>query len=178
MRDVANRIVAHHAQIGEINFYAVELDGDISLGHMKYERDRSSPYDDEFTVANIRFDKTLNRCGRRYVSCKEMMHIFDTADEAVSSRERFIQLLNEFETLPMPKDISPMYLSELNAEWKALLILCPKRLRDKYRGGWEANEVGYSDLDIALKLKIPENLIRSIMSPYYETALQQSIAQN
>ena len=46
---LAARIVAHHPNIGEVNFRGVDLDSKTMLGYMIYERDRSSPYSEEFT---------------------------------------------------------------------------------------------------------------------------------
>jgi len=167
--DLARHIVMHHDHIGEVNFFPVELDSDVSLGHIKYERDRSSAYGAEFTVANIRYDNTLNRCWRRYVCCKELMHVFDTAAQRVDSREKFLKLMSEFATLPLSGDISPMLFSELQAEWMAVLVLCPARLREKYRAAWQAKEL--SDYDVALALKVPEAIINGLMSDYYDNAL-------
>ncbi len=169
VKEVANFVVAHHDDVGEVNFWPVELDPDISLGHIKYERDRSSPYDAEFSIANIRFDKCLNRCWRRFVCCKELMHVFDTADQRVDTRDRFVRLMGEFEAIPIPVDASPMFLSELWAEWKALIVLCPQRLREKYIAGWQNKTL--SDFDIALKLKIPETVVSAAMGGYYLNAL-------
>ena len=55
VRKLADYIVAHHPDIGEVNFYPVEIDPNITLGHILYERERSGPYTDPYTVANIRY---------------------------------------------------------------------------------------------------------------------------
>jgi len=170
VKDLARRIASSSGtDIGEVNFWPVELDSNISYGHIKYERDRSSAYGEEFRIANIRYDKTLNRCWTRFVCCKELMHVFDTPEERVDTREKFLKLMKELETLPMKPDISPMLASELNAEWMALIVLCPKKLRDRYKPLMADKTM--SELDVALKLKIPEATVRSLMSDYYETAL-------
>ena len=168
VRELRTHIIAHHPNVGGIEFYPVDLDENVSLGHIKYERDRTSAYDDEFTVANIRFSKTLNRCMRRYVCCKEMMHVFDSPEERVDSADKFLRLMNELEAIPLKEDISPMFASELNAEWMAALVLCPQRLRDALRPAWVAGEK--SDYDVALALKIPETIIKGIMGDYYDSA--------
>jgi hypothetical protein len=170
LKDLVRRIcMTDSCPVGEINFYAVNLDPAISYGHMIFERDRDSPYEGEFTVASIRLHRPLNRCWRRFVGCKEMMHIFDSLDERVDSREKFLRLLKEFESLPLKEDLSPMFSSELEAGWRALAILCPERLRAKYLAQWRDKSM--TDYEAALALRVPEAVIKSLMSDYYVTAL-------
>lgn len=174
VRDVKQRIIAHHSEIGDIKFWPVDLDPQISLGHILYERERDSPYEQPFTVANVRFDRKQNRCWRRLICCKELMHVFDGPEEKASDRGRFLRLMQEFEVRPMAGDTSPMFSSELRAEWMALLILCPKRLRDATRPQWADKTL--SNYDVALKYKIPEDVVESLMSDYYDTALARFTA--
>jgi hypothetical protein len=171
VHDLAGRICAFHPDVGAYNFVPVELDPEVSLGHLKYERDRDSPYEGPFRVANIRYDKTLNRCWTRFVCCKELMHVFDSAEERVDDRNKFLKLMKEFESIPMKADISPMFASELSAEWMAVIVLCPKRLRDVLRPQWLDKTL--SNYDVALRLKIPEVTIKSLMDDYYDTALAE-----
>jgi hypothetical protein len=170
VKKLAVHIEAHHPDIGEVNFWPVVLDAQISLGHMVYERARSSAYGAAFTVANVRYDKNQNRCWRRFICCKELMHVFDDANERVDSREKFLQLMKELESRPLKDDISAMFSSEMNAEWMALLVLCPKRLRDKWRPTWADKTL--SDYDVALKLKVPEAYVFALMDDYYDAALK------
>jgi hypothetical protein len=137
---------------------------------MKYERARSSPYSEAFTIANIRFEKKQNRCWTRFICCKELMHVFDNEEQCVNSRQKFLHLMTELQQRPMRGDISQMFSSELDAEWMALLVLCPERLRTKWRQQWLEKQV--SDYDVALALRIPENFIKPIMGEYHDTALQ------
>jgi hypothetical protein len=175
VRDLQNCIINRHPDIGQIKLWPVDLDPQISLGHILYERERDSPYEAPYTVANVRFDRKQNRCWRRLICCKELMHIFDDPTEKVSDRGRFLKLMQEFEVRPMAGDISPMFNSELRAEWMALLILCPKHLRDVVRPQWADKTL--SNYDVALKFKIPEDVIESLMSDYYDTALSRFTAE-
>jgi Zn-dependent peptidase ImmA (M78 family) len=169
VRELANRIRSSHQHVGEINFYPVDLDEDVSLGHIVYERDRSSPYEGEFTVANIRFSRQLNRCWRRFVCCKELMHLFDSDDERTNTRAKFVQLMNELETPPLAGDMSPMLSSEYEAEWMALTVLCPARLRDAYRDAFHSGEL--PAYEVAAAFRVPEAYVPALMSDYYKTAL-------
>lgn len=173
IRDIRRFIIVNHPDIGEIKFWPVDLDPQVALGYIRYDRDRDSPYSEPFRVANVRFDRQQNRCWRRLICGKELMHIFDEAAEQVSDRGRFLRLMQEFEVRPMAGDESPMFNSEIRAEWMALIILCPKRLRDAVRPLWLNKTL--TSLEVALKFKIPEDTIESLMSDYYDTALQRLI---
>jgi hypothetical protein len=162
--------VADHPPVEQVDFWPVELDQNISLGHMVYERAKSSAYGDSFTIANIRFDRTQNRCWARYICCKELMHVFDSEPQSVNSRQRFLQLMAEWQTRPMREDFSPMFSSEMDAEWMALLVLCPVRLRNKWRQQWINKTI--SDYDVALALRIPEIFARPVMGDYHDVALR------
>lgn len=161
--------MAASCPVGEIKFHAVSLDPAISLGHMVFERDRDSAYEEEFSIASIRIHRDLNRCWRRFVGCKEMMHIFDSLEERVDSRDKFLKLLDEFESKPLAQDMSPMFSSEGEAGWRALAVLCPMRLRNKYLQSWRDKTM--TEYEIALALRVPEPVIKSLMSEYFEAAL-------
>ena len=97
------------------------------------------------------------------------MHIFDKPEELVNTRERFATLMSELESLRMKDDMSPMFFSEVEAQWMAVIVLCPPRLRNKYKPLLDNKTM--SEYDIALKLKIPEAAIRNTMSDYYDQAM-------
>lgn len=166
---LADRVVLHHKEVGDVKFWPVTLDENVTLGYMRFEKDRSSGYGEEFLVANVRYSDTLNRCWRRFVCCKELMHVFDLEAERTNNMGRFMQLMKELETAPMAGDASPMLASEFNTQWMALAALCPLPLREKYKAAWQADEV--SDYEIALKFLVPEACVKSLMSDYFETAV-------
>jgi hypothetical protein len=166
-RALSDQIVAHHPHVGEVALYPCKLDETISLGHIVYDQDRSSPYDGTFDVAIICFSQTLNRCWRRLVCTKELMHVFDGTQGRTSSRDRFVTLLRELETAPRYEDASPMFKTERDALWKSLLVLCPERLYAKHiRRDLTGNEIAA----VADTLKIPVQAVRALMSPYYHVA--------
>jgi hypothetical protein len=78
VEDIRKKVVKEHPVIEAVEFWACNLDPQISLGHMILEMDRTSPYDSAFVSASIRFDRTRNTCWRRFVCCKELMHVFDS----------------------------------------------------------------------------------------------------
>ena len=170
VRALAEEIKMRHAEIGEVFFWPVALDPQISLGHLKLERDRDSPYSEPFTVANIRFHSGLNRCWRRFVCCKELMHLFDSDDAKTDSRRKLEVLFSELEDARLTTDSSPMFKSERNANWMALAVLCPQASRDACL---KLSRDGMSNYEIALRLKVPEGCIPPLIGRYYESVLQK-----
>lgn len=157
-----------------VYFTPVELDTEVSLGHIKQYRQQNSVYDsDPEWITDIRYASTLNVCWKRFVCCKELMHVFDSEDERSGSAERFQTLLNELEAPPLPGQASEMYYSENRTKWKALAILCPLSVRNHILARRLAGEL-QDDYDIALELRIPEDYVQAILSdrfPYVVAAL-------
>lgn len=150
----------------EIEVHAVLIDPKLSPGHVIVRDFREAREDDADLRADVRIFKGLNTCWARFVSCKEMMHLFDSDEEAVSSRDRFFVLMDEIDTPPPPSGQSPMLNSEYDAEWMALLLLAPKPLRDEYKAKLAADEI--TIYDVAWKFRIPQSVVRSLMSERYD----------
>ncbi|KZX86653.1 hypothetical protein A3726_10210 [Erythrobacter sp. HI0037] len=163
---VDEQVKAFTAQ-DELYYVPCELDPDISLGHIKQYRVPAVVYDgDPAWVTEIRYHNELNTCWKRYVCCKELMHCFDFDEERVDEAEKFEQLLDEIEA-PLPNDASsPMYKSEVRTLWMAVAILCPQTLRDHFKQQLDAKEL--SPYEVALNLRIPEALVRTIMGESYD----------
>ena len=150
----------------EILFVPVELDTGISYGHIKQYRRPGIPYSESKWVTEIRYEKNFNICWKRFICCKELMHLFDTAAERADSAAKLNRLLSELESPPPYAEASEMYKSETNTQWMALGVLCPIPLRERYRAEWAAKKI--TDYDVALQLRIPEAVVQSLMSPYFE----------
>lgn len=171
--------LAHHLKgsghdgIGQINFWPVKMNEDVMLGYMTEDFDRSSAYDDEFKIIDIRYSNGLDFGWRRLVCCKELMHAFDTGGEKTSTRERFLQLMDQLESPPLADDFSKMLSSEFRAEWMAMIILCPKNMRDDVKGRLDGNEI--DEAAAADETKLPPIFIRAIRSEYYDAAIQELI---
>lgn len=74
----------------ELYYVPVELDTDISLGHIKQYRIPRGVYDaDPAWITEIRYHKELNVCWRRFVCCKELMHVFDPLSARSDSGLKF-----------------------------------------------------------------------------------------
>jgi len=101
------------------------------------------------------------------------MHVFDGPDEIVDTRDKLLELMGEFGSPRLAVDASPMYQSELRAQWKAILCLSPKRIRDEMCQGLADGT--YTQYDVANKLKIPEASVRGLQHEYYDEALSRAL---
>lgn len=153
---------------------AVAINKDLSPGHVIVRDFRESMHDDADLRADVRIFRGLNTCWARFVTCKEMMHLFDSPEEAVSDRDKFFTLMDEIDTPPPPTGQSPMLSSEYFAEWMALLLLVPKPLRDEYKKKLLADEI--TPYDVAWKFRIPQSVVRSLMSDRYDQAYKILVA--
>ncbi|RWM76903.1 MAG: hypothetical protein EOR99_28080 [Mesorhizobium sp.] len=167
----------HHG-VGEIEVRAISYPVQNHQAHfVTLGEDRTSAYDEEFTVAEIRYcdgvDEHPNE--RRFALTKELMHVFDTEEEKTNTRARFVQLMSEIQNTPLPQHASAMYLSEIATKWMAAVILCPKHIRqpllDPYREGT------MKEAEIAAKLQIPRSFIPDIMDDYYNRAFDTLMAK-
>ncbi|GJE74860.1 hypothetical protein [Methylorubrum suomiense] len=165
------KVIAEHATVGDVEFWGCELDSDISRGHMVLQLDRSSPYEAPYIVASVRFDRELDTCWQRFVCCKELMHVFDDSLQRVDQADKFLKLMDELENNPIYVNQSEMFKSERNAEWQALLAICPPRLRQVYKARFDAGEIDRKEA--AAILGVPDVLIRTIMSDQYELTLEK-----
>lgn len=153
--------------IEHINFHPIECKENDPYGHYECHGTQESRYDDTNSwIVLITYDSRLNWCNRRFVWCKELMHIFDTVEGSISSADKYRGFGREVEMKPM--EPSEMYLSENTAKWMALLTLCPRSQRDAIKVKAEREDL--SNYDVALRFRIPEVIIPSLFSEYYESA--------
>jgi hypothetical protein len=174
--DLKTHIVENVNWIEDINFWPVDCREGDPLGHYECHGNAESRWeDDDAWIVLISYDEEpdrLNDCYQRLVWCKEMMHIFDSEPAMVHSDQRYTDLVGEIELRPL--DPSEMYISENRAKWMALIILCPKPFRDRVKV--EKEEGALSDYDIALRFRIPEIAVPSLMSDYYDTAFEALVS--
>jgi hypothetical protein len=165
------QINAHHNAVGRVDVRRITYPNPTTSAHyILADTDRDSPYEEEYTVAEIAYCSALDadESEKRYALTKELMHVFDTDEQRAGSRERFIQLMRDVQNRPLEKHASAMYRSEMDTRWMAALILCPKSLRDPIADAFRAN--GISLPEVAELFRIPEWVASFVMDPYYDTA--------
>lgn len=171
------KIAAHHSTIGRVDVYEVEYPTPTKQAHFRLgDRDRTSPYSDEFPVAEIIYCHALKADARelRFALTKEMMHIFDAPAAVVDTREKFAALLREIQNKPLPADASAALKSELDTRWMAAIILCPKNFRDQYVPDYKAKKI--AAFDISEIFDVPEWVGPFVMDDYYDAAFARLMA--
>lgn len=164
-------IGAYHQEIGRVDVWAVNNPIPTRQAHFRLGFDRSSPYEEEFTVAQIIYCEELDKDERerRFALTKELMHVFDGPEARTDSREKFEQLLREIQNKPLPGDASQMLKTELDTRWMAAIILCPKKFRDEMLADYRAKKL--EDFDVAERFDVPEWVVSFVMDDYYDKAL-------
>ncbi len=116
--------------LDRVRFYPIDCQEGDPIGHYECIAGQDAAYDAENAwMATITYDSSLNVCWSRLVWCKELMHVFDTEDGQINSSEKYSGFLEEIELEPLNPTES--YISENNAKWMALMLLCPKSERDQ-----------------------------------------------
>lgn len=174
IKELKKNLIDNVGWIEGINFHSVDTKVGDPLGHYECYSDTDSRWEDanSWTVL-ITYSSDLkdNMCKKRFIWCKELMHIFDTEDGCVKSELEYRGLLNEIELKPI--DPSEGYLSENTAKWLALMVLAPKIQRDQLKN--KAHNEGMTNYDVALKLRIPEVIVSSLFSDYYDIYYEKYI---
>lgn len=154
--------------IEEVVLYPVHYEEPTGEAYYRLSDERTSGYNEELLVASIIFCDTLPQEPReyRFALTKELMHVFDTEEEEVSTREQAIAFFKEIENKPLWQHATPAYKSEIDTQWKALLMLCPKMVRDQIVDDYRMNRI--TPADVAQRFEIPEQLVKALMDPYYE----------
>ena len=133
--------------------------------------DRTSAYNEEYLVADISYCASLENdpTELRFALTKELMHVFDERETWVDSKEKFIKFLKDLQNTPL--DVANGWVhSEHMARWMAILVLCPKQLRDSMNQQLAKKEKLLSELAEAWAL--PEWMISIAIDDYYETAYE------
>jgi len=170
VRDLVNN---HHKGVGEITIRAISYPvPNLQAHYVLLGTDRTSPYGEEFDLAEIRYCDGLdeNPHALRFALTKELMHVFDTEEERTSTRQRFIELMREIQNVPLSEHASPRYRSEIATKWMAAIILCPHKIREPILMEYRAGKL--SDAEVATLLKVPRSVVPDIMDDYYERAFE------
>ncbi|WP_188823935.1 hypothetical protein [Novosphingobium indicum] len=161
---------AHHTGIGRVDVRLVQFAvPNRQAFYWHADTERTSPYEEEFTVVEIIGCDSLKEHPRerRFALTKELMHVFDTPDQVANTPEKFISLVTEIQNQPLPQHASPMMKSELDTRWMAALCLCPRNRRNAF---YDQYPEKLASFEIAEALRVPEWVVPFIMDGYYDTA--------
>ena len=151
-----------------IEFVPSDFDEGVILGAIVRGGGLARPYatDPDPMYCNVYYGRGLNECWKRFVCCKELMHLFDKPGELTDDERKFRRHITELlSNPPHNEETSPQVHSESRAYWRAVAALCPLPLRgvflDRYARG------AMTSWDIANKFRVPEVLVPTIMSDVF-----------
>ncbi len=138
--------------------------------------DRSSPYNDEYLVADISYCSSFENDPPelRFALTKELMHVFDERATWVDTREKFIKFLKDLQNTPLDTANGSVH-SEHMARWMAILVLCPRNMRETIKAQLSAKEKLLAE--VAEAYGLPEWLISIAIDDYHETAYDLLVGQ-
>lgn len=108
--------------------------------------------------------RSLNRCWKRLITIKELMHLFDDAIHMLATGDEFEALLGEFRTAQPDRSLAMD--SEIAAVWMAMGLMCPEVIRQDLARKVDRGEMTHSE--VAEYLKIPEQYISQLLSPRFK----------
>lgn len=127
------------------------------------DADPSSPLAANIGTHFIITQRDLPKPWQRFIYTKELMHLFDTLEERITSGEILERVLNEFQGA---EDACVQSHSETKGFWMALMLLCPEEKRQEYIQMKRDNQI--DDYGIASALDIPEQIARHLTGNLYE----------
>ena len=133
--------------------------------------DRTSAYNEEYLVADISYCASFedDPPELRFALTKELMHVFDARETWIDTRDKFVKFLKDLQNTPL--DIANGSVnSEHLARWMAILVLCPRPLRESMKAQLANKEKLLPEL--AENWALPEWLISVAIDDYYDDAFQ------
>lgn len=170
------KVVAGVSWLEEVNIW--RLTHKPPTGEARYTvfDDRSSAYNDEYLVADISYCSSFENDPPElwFALTKELMHVFDERDTWVDTREKFIKFLKDLQNTPFDTKNGSVH-SEHMARWMAILVLCPRAMRETIKDQLAAKEKLLPE--VAEAFGLPEWLISIAIDDYYETAFDLLVRQ-
>lgn len=138
--------------------------------------DRTSAYNGEYLVVDISYCASFedDPPELRFALTKELMHVFDERETWVDSREKFIKFLKDLQNTPFDTRNGSVH-SEHMARWMAILVLCPRPMREEIKR--QLVEKSKILPEVAEAWGLPEWLISVAMDDYYDRAHQLLIGE-
>ena len=108
----------------------------------------------------------------RLVEVKEIMHLFDEANEMTSSAEQFEELLSSL-TAPS-RVMEPQIRTEFEAVYMALACFCPEDARQQFIRDIALGHT--EEYEVALKLRLPQQFVKTMLTPHFGNVIQQILS--
>lgn len=115
--------------------------------------------------------KPHGRYWRRLVYTKELMHVFDTAEEKADTEAKFDLQMQKFADPTL--EMSPQFRAEAKAVWRAMMVLCQEERRQEFKAKLAAGDI--TDDYVAAAIHFPLPYIHYLMQENYAEITQHLI---
>ncbi|BAB49065.1 hypothetical protein [Mesorhizobium japonicum] len=153
---------------GEIYWFYADVDPTVLRGSVVHWSYPTSPGGPEINVAEITVAKALPDDWRRFVACKELIHLLDPVGSQVKSEADFAKLI---ERLSLPTEMQDFkedgmkVLTDRIAITQALAVLFPLAARDELYGPFKEGKIPLAD--VARIVDIPTRYVALAMTEFY-----------
>ena len=153
----------HNAQLVD-HVFVIEsdIDKNILYGMYTHKIESSESLGENQRICEIYWARELNYCWKRFVLCKELMHLFDGDEARVSNIDTAETLIFDLTSPFNPeRQYSQVWTADQFAVLKALLVLTPEHAITQLRAEYRSGEL--TEYEVALKLRIPEYFVKHIL---------------
>lgn len=172
-RNLIKDKVLEIAGAASLSIRATGLDVNLIYGYYFSARNTDHPAVRQEKGPVVVVARSLNRCWKRFVIVKELMHMFDDPLEHMSAAVDLETVLTHFLS-PANRSLSPQMLSEVRCFWMALACFCPEAFRQELQAKRAAGLM--SDHEISQKLRIPEKYIPNLFDDRFKDVVAGLLA--
>jgi len=148
VNDVVSFFVSNGIQ-DDIEFIGVDLDEQILLGSIKRFRRRDGLYGDVVNCANIYYDRAATPDWKRFITCKELIHLADPKWAQSLDADAIMKLLTKIGLPPGMQDAANDGLNtnfDRVAEYVALAVLFPWDARSVLQAPFKSGNINLDDI--------------------------------
>lgn len=153
----------------DVEFIGVDLDPDILQGKIKIFYLRDGVYREPKRFANIYYHQGHTSDWRRFICCKELLHLLDPASAQTNTPEQIEELADRI-GLPeyMQDPLADGFATNTDrlAEFRAAALLLPFAARELLRKPLDDDKLTLGD--IAKMADIPRKYVGLVMSDHWE----------
>lgn len=151
-----------------VRVFKSKLDVDLVCGYYLSARNSDHAFVKQAGCCVIVVARALDYEWERFVTLKEMMHLFDDPLESTNSPAELESLLTDFGNMTQ---MSAQMRSELRCFWMAMGCICPEELRVELQQKHASGHL--TDKQVADQLKMPEKYVRGgLFNPRYKEMIE------
>jgi hypothetical protein len=146
-----------------VRVFRSTLDVNLVCGYYLSARNNNHRFVQQAGCCVIVVARDLNYCWERFVTLKELMHLFDDPLESTNSPIELEAVLADFGNAT---EQSPQTRSEWRCFWMAMGCMCPEELRVELQRKHASGAM--TALQVAEQLKMPEKYVSALFSAKYK----------